>query len=71
MGVGDNIKVILKLHTPVNGVDAERLWFKIVEINGDKILAELDNDPLFIKSISGTDMLQFSKDNIFEVLRDE
>jgi hypothetical protein len=66
--VGDNIKVVLRLYTPVEDIDAERLWFKVTQINDGKLLAELDNDPLYIKSISGTDALEFNESNVLEVL---
>jgi hypothetical protein len=67
--VGDNIKVVLRLYTPVEDIDAERLWFKVTQINDGKLLAELDNDPLYIKSISGTDALEFNESNVLEVLK--
>ena len=67
--VGDNIKVVLRLYTPVEDIDAERLWFKVTQINDGKLLAELDNDPLYIKSISGTDALELNESNVLEVLK--
>lgn len=66
--VGANIKLVLRLVSPASNVDAERLWFRVIKINGDSILAELDNDPTYIKSLSGFDTLLVKRDNILEVL---
>lgn len=66
--VGDNIKVVLRLLKPINDIDAERLWFKVIDIQGDKIIATLDNDPMYVQSIGDSDKISFAEDEILEVL---
>lgn len=65
--VGDNVKVVLRLHNPIDSIDAERLWFKVLKVDEDNLLVELDNDPLYLKSISGTGTLNVTLNNILEV----
>lgn len=70
ISVGDNVKLILTLNKPTDGIDAERLWFRVIKINDDLTLeVELDNDPLYIKSLSGNDRLIVSRQNVLEVLK--
>lgn len=67
--VGDNVKIILRLTTPIDNIDAERLWFKVESVNDDgTLLVSLDNDPVYIRSISGTDTITVKNENILDVL---
>lgn len=66
--LGDNVKLVLRMNKPVDGIDAERLWFKVTDINKDDITVELDNDPIYLKSISGNDHLVIQKENILDIL---
>lgn len=69
--VGDNIKVVLRLHSPVDNIDAERLWFKVIDIKNGIIIASLDNVPSYLRSISETDKLEFTENNILEILTEK
>ena len=69
--VGDNIKVVLRLHSPVDNRDAERLWFKVIDIKNGIIIASLDNVPSYLRSISETDKLEFTENNILEILTEK
>ena len=69
--VGDNIKVVLRLYSPVDNIDAERLWFKVIDIKNGIIIASLDNVPSYLRSISETDKLEFTENNILEILTDK
>ena len=69
--VGDNIKVVLRLYSPVDNIDAERLWFKVIDIKNGIIIASLDNVPSYLRSISETDKLEFTENNILEILTEK
>lgn len=67
--VGDSVKIVLRLLIPVDGIDAERLWFRVLTINENSLLVELDNDPLYIKSLGYNASLTIERRNILEVLK--
>lgn len=69
--VDDNVKIVLRLKSPVNNIDTERLWFRVLNIDGDSLKVELDNDPIYITSIREIDTLSVNRNNILEVLRQE
>ena len=67
--VGDNIKAVLKILRPPTSIETERLWFKVVDIQENKIIATLDNDPVYVQSIGDSDKISFVESEILEVLR--
>jgi hypothetical protein len=69
IALGDNVKLVLRINKAIDGIDAERLWFKVIDMVDGDIIVELDNDPIYIKTISGNDRLVIQKENILDVLR--
>lgn len=69
IAIGDNVKVVLRLKKAINGVDAERLWFRVIDIRDGYIQVELDNDPVYIRSLADTERMTIKENNVLEVLR--
>jgi hypothetical protein len=68
--VEDFVKVVLKINQPVKGIDAERLWFRVIDIiDTSSILVELSNDPIYLRSIKDGDRITVTKQNVLEVMK--
>lgn len=68
--IGDYVKVVLRLNKPIDDIDAERLWFRILKINDDfTILVELSNDPMYIKTLKDLDRITITRQNILETMK--
>ncbi len=69
IAIGDNVKVVLRLKKAINGVDAEWLWFRVIDIRDGYIQVELDNDPVYIRSLADTERMTIKENNVLEVLK--
>lgn len=61
------VKIIFTGEGLPQGVEAERMWVTITEINGDALKGVLDNAPAYLTGIKFGDTVSFKKQDIIQV----
>lgn len=63
--VGDLVKLIFVLREEQeDGLNAERMWVEITQIDGQKFIGKLDNEPYRIQDLKAGDEVTFGIENI-------
>ena len=63
--VGDLVKLIFVIEAEQeDGLSAERMWVEITQINGQKFIGKLDNEPYRIQDLKVGDEISFGIENI-------
>lgn len=66
--IGDDIKLIFALSEPTeDGCRAERMWVRVLSMDGSHFVGELENEPYFITTIRAGDMVTFCDRNIASI----
>lgn len=62
-----SVKLIFELNdTESKDINAERLWVTITDVDGDKLVGVIDNEPLKVDLKEG-DTIHFVRQNVFDV----
>ncbi|MFF2877649.1 DUF2185 domain-containing protein [Gottfriedia sp. NPDC057991] len=64
LAVGDLVKLIFVMEEQEVGLSAERMWVEITQINGQKFIGKLDNDPYRLQALKAGDEITFGMENI-------
>ncbi|WP_435259783.1 DUF2314 domain-containing protein [Thioclava sp. FR2] len=68
IGPGDAVKLIFVHRLPVEEWESERMWVKVVKVDGDRLVGELDNIPDEKSSpLRPGDRVEFGRHNIISV----
>ena len=61
-------EIVVKIGLPSGNANSEpeNIWFKLIEVDGDRFKARLDQDPLIVKDIKKGDEKWFTKENVVD-----
>jgi uncharacterized protein YegJ (DUF2314 family) len=65
--LGDLVKVRLEVNPPVMGCEAERMWTRVTEVNGESACGILDNDPVVRTDLKCGQEVTFDLADILEI----
>jgi hypothetical protein len=69
LDVGRRVRLHFDFDQPIsNGCRAERMWVTITKKTGSQFTGTLDNQPVYIKSLSAGSLVSFNTSNIAQIL---
>ena len=67
VGSGDIVKIIIRSVPQSYEYDAERMWVKVTNVNGEDWQGELDNYPFDIPQLKPSDTIKFKSWNVIDI----
>jgi len=67
--VGRHVKLAFPADDPENPhIEREHMWVKVMEVDGQRLIGKLDNDPLFVSWLEDGSEVSFGRQEVEDVL---
>ena len=69
VGPGSWVKVSVAFPENEDGMDGERFWVKVLERHGDRLVGQVDNEPIATRDhgLARDDRVEFSLEHVYDV----